>query len=274
MLMTEAGGNATGSVDYSYFDMTDAGTPSEVIPPKDIERKPYKGSAAAIPGTVEAENFDEGNEGVTYNGAQGASGDDGDHNYRGEDYSSVDIVNAGDGKAIGYTAADEWLEYTVDVAKDGEYEIEANVANGSGSGTVELSLDGKALVSLPFEGNTTEDWNSYELAKGKATLTAGKHTLRITIATANTNVDYVKFTLPGGGDITPPGNDSTIALVSTLRLNDLGGTYQVFDMQGKFLGKVKVAAGASLKAAVKARFQGAGVYLVKRGSFMQRIAVK
>ena len=45
-------------------------------------------------------------------------------------------------------------------------------------------------------------------------------------------------------------------------------------MQGKFLGKVDVAAGASLKAAIKAHFQGAGVYLVKRGNFMQRVAVK
>ena len=183
-------------------------------------------------------------------------------------------MNAGDGKAIGYTAADEWLEYTVNVAKDGEYDVEAYVSNGSGSGTVELSLDGKALVSLPYEGNTNEKWDIYELAKGKATLTAGEHKLRITIATANTNIDYVKFSLPGGEVVTPPSGDSTLALVSTLRLNELGGTYQVFDMQGKFLGKVDVAAGASLKAAIKAHFQGAGVYLVKRGNFMQRVAVK
>ncbi len=272
MLMTEAGGNATGSVDYSYFDMTDAGSPSEIIPPKDITRGPYKGKAAAIPGTIEAENFDEGNEGVAYNGAQGASGDDGDHEYRGEDYSSVDIVNAGDGKAIGYTAADEWLEYTVEVAKDGEYEIEANVSNGSGSGTVELSLDGKDLVSLPFTG-TTDDWNAYELAKGKATLTAGKHTLRVTIATANTNVDYVKFTLPGV-DITPGGEGDESAINTVVRLNNVNKTYQVFDMQGRFLGNVNVAAGATVKAALKANFKTAGVYMVKQGSFMQRIAVK
>ncbi len=275
MLMTEAGGNATGSVDYSYFDMTDSGTPSEVIPPKDIERKPYKGNAAKIPGTIESENFDEGNEGVTYNGAQGASGDDGDHEYRGEDYASVDIVNGGTGKAIGYSVADEWLEYTVEVAKDGEYEIEANVSNGSGSGTVELSLDGKALVSLPYEGNTAEDWNTYELAKGKATLSAGKHTLRVTIATANTNVDYVKFTLPGGvGEDSTGVGDSTNVLKNVLRLNNIDRTCQVFDMQGKFLGKVDISAGKSVRDAVKARFQGAGVYLVKQGNFMQRIAVK
>ena len=77
MLMTEAGGGATGSVEYTYFDMSENGQPS--APPKEIERKPFGGKAATIPGTVEAENFDEGNYGVTYSGVQGASGDDGGH---------------------------------------------------------------------------------------------------------------------------------------------------------------------------------------------------
>lgn len=266
MLMTEAGGGATGSVDYSYFDMSENGQPSE--PPKEIERKPFGGTAASIPGTVEAENFDEGNYGVTYSGVQGASGDDGDHDYRGEDYASVDIVGGGTGKAIGYTAKDEWLEYTINVTKDGEYDIAANVSNGTSAGKLELSLDGKALASLSFTG-VEGDWDTYELATGKATLTAGEHVLRITIANDNTNVDYVKFSLEGAGEDDPP-----LAINADLRLGNTAKTLQVFDMQGKFVGLVHVAAGTSVNDAVKARFQSAGVYMVKQGSKMHRIAVK
>ena len=73
MLMAEAGGGASGSIDYTYFDMTDNGTPTP--PPTPIERKPFGGTAVTLPGTVEAENFDEGDYGVSYSGTKGASGE-------------------------------------------------------------------------------------------------------------------------------------------------------------------------------------------------------
>jgi len=53
-----------------------------------------------------------------------------------------------------------------------------------------------------------------------------------------------------------------------------GGTFHVFDMQGKFLGLVKVEAGSSVTSALKARFQNPGVYLVKGNGRLHRIAVK
>jgi len=284
MLMTEAGGGATGSVEYTYFDMSENGEPAP--PPKEIDRKPYGGTAAAVPGTIEAENFDEGNYGVSYSGTQGASGDDGDHDYRGEDYASVDIVGGGSGKAIGYTAADEWLEYTINVAQDGEYDIEANVSNGSGSGTLELSLDGKSLASLAFNGGA--DWDTYELATGKASLTAGEHTLRITIATANTNVDYVKFSLPGATNpvatdpvtTDPVTTDPVINVnpddpltLANVRLNHSVRTLKVFSTQGRYLGEVEFAKGAQLKDALLAKFGKTGVYMVKDGSKVKAVSV-
>ena len=53
-----------------------------------------------------------------------------------------------------------------------------------------------------------------------------------------------------------------------------GGTYQVFDMQGKLLGKVEVAPGATITSSLKARFQNSGIYLVRQGNKMFRVAVK
>ena len=270
MLMTEAGGGATGSVDYTYFDMSENGQPSE--PPTPIDRKPFGGKAATIPGTVEAENFDEGNYGDSYSGTQGASGDDGDHDYRGDDYASVDIVSGGTGKAIGYTAADEWLEYTVNVTEDGEYDIVANVSNGSGAGKLELSLDGKALASLPFTGKDN-DWDTYEEATGTATLTKGEHVLRITIANANTNVDYVKFSKVGGSSNPGPGDTGTTAIAQLVRMNNIAASVQVFDMQGKFMGDVELSAGTSLNDAIAAKFQKSGIYMVKTAKGIKKVRV-
>lgn len=256
MLMNEAGGNASGNVDYTYFYMSDDG--GDPVPPKDIERSPFK--AMTIPGTIEAEDFDNGNYGVTYSGVQGASGDDGDHDYRGEDYSSVDIVKNGTGRAIGYTAADEWLEYTVNVKEAGEYDVTAAVANGSGKGTVTVS-SGTAKANLSFSGKT-DDWDTYEEVTGKITLAAGEQVIRLTINNANTNVDYIKFAKEG-----------TAAIKADFQLI-AGKSYKVFDLHGNILGTVKAEAGESMSKALKNKFQNSGVYLVKNGAKTQRISVK
>jgi len=124
-------------------------------------------------------------------------------------------------------------------------------------------LDGKSLASLSFTG-TENDWDTYEKATGKASLTKGEHVLRITIASANTNVDYVKFSKDGG---------EPLAIAADLRLNAAGKTYQVFDMQGRNLGKVDVANGASIADALFAKFQQTGIYMVKQGSKLNLVRV-
>ena len=258
-------GNTSQSVSGSHMDFPHArvyvGEYVPPEPPKKIDRKPFGGTAAAIPGTVEAENFDEGNYGDSYSGTQGASGEDGDHEYRGKDYASVDIVGGGTGKAIGYTAKDLWLEYTVNVTEDGEYDIEANVSNGSGSGKLELSLDGKSLASLSFTG-VEGDWDTYEKSTGKASLTKGEHVLRITVANDNTNIDYVKFSKEG-----------TTAIAQQVRMNGVAGTVQVFDISGKLLGKVEMVPGVSLSEAIATKFQKSGVYMVKTAAGIQKVRV-
>ena len=258
-------GNTSQSVSGSHMDFPHArvyvGEYVPPEPPKQIDRKPFGGTAASIPGTVEAENFDEGNYGDSYSGTQGASGEDGDHDYRGEDYPTVDIVNGGTGKAIGYTAKDLWLEYTVNVTEDGEYDIEANVSNGSGSGKLELSLDGKSLASLSFTG-VEGDWDTYEKSTGKASLTKGEHVLRITVANDNTNIDYVKFSKEG-----------TTAIAQQVRMNGVAGTVQVFDISGKLLGKVEMVPGVSLSEAIATKFQKSGVYMVKSANGIKKVRV-
>lgn len=65
----------------------------------------------------------------------------------------------------------------------------------------------------------------------------------------------------------------TQAIASTLRLNATGKTFQVFDMQGRLLGHVDVVNGSSLNDALKAKFNKAGVYMVKQGNMITQVRV-
>ena len=69
-------------------------------------------------------------------------------------------------------------------------------------------------------------------------------------------------------------SSATNALPEEAKLFGLAGTYQVFDMQGKFLGKVELKDGSSLKEAVGAKFSRASMYMVKRGGYAKMIAVE
>ena len=64
------------------------------------------------------------------------------------------------------------------------------------------------------------------------------------------------------------------ALPADVKTFGMAGTYQVFDMQGRFLGKVELVSGSSLKEVVGSKFTRSSVYMVKRGSYAKTIAVE
>src|SRR5262249_35018362 len=92
---------------------------------------PYFGSAVAIPGVVEVENFDAGGEGVAYH-------DDGPGNAGGQ-YRQTDVDIAADanntGYVVGWVSAGEWLNYSVNVTTAGSYTIGVRVACYGQGGT-------------------------------------------------------------------------------------------------------------------------------------------
>src|SRR5262249_39041069 len=71
---------------------------------------PFTGLPQAVPGTIQAEDFDGGGEGTAYH--------DSDTSNNGNQYraTAVDIENcadAGGGYNVGWTAGGEWLNYTL-----------------------------------------------------------------------------------------------------------------------------------------------------------------
>ena len=169
------------------------------------QRTPYSGVAIALPGTIQAENFDRGGEGMTFH--------DTDDNREGDAASyrtdgGIDIVKGNNGYAIGYTAANEWMEYTVDVKEPGEYSYDAYASSGTtGSGFTIGLVSGSSVISLAkvnVAQTGNNDWGTYKAFSGKLSrhLNAGKQILRITITGANCNIDKIVFkcTLSDGID--------------------------------------------------------------------------
>ncbi len=158
-------------------------------------RTPY-GQPVSLPGTLQAENYDNGGDGVTYHDNE--STNQGDASFRtGE---GVDVVKGNGGKAIGYTNTDEWLEYTVDITKTGYYYYNATVSSGTTGSGFKLSLntdqglvDITSNISVPQTASS--DWGTYKTITGKTIipLQEGRHIIRLTITGSSCNIDKVSF---------------------------------------------------------------------------------
>lgn len=77
----------------------------------------------------------------------------------------------------------------------------------------------------------------------------------------------------GPSDSGEPGDETAIRPLAPMNLA-ANAELQVFDMQGRFLGRVSAKAGSSLNAVLREKFRDAGVYLVRQGSLMQKVLVK
>lgn len=166
--------DGTYTIEFMALELEVSGEPIEV--------KPFKGEIE-IPGTVEAENYDT----YAYSDADGKNDTTG---YRSDD---AGIVKAGNGYALGYTNADDYFEYTLNVKAACKYKVIINGATGnSTASSVTVSVgDKKVQAEIP---STENNWNTYsEVEAGELELAAGKQTLRLTINTNYVNVDWIKF---------------------------------------------------------------------------------
>jgi len=158
-------------------------------------QQPFSGTPAALPGKIEAEDFDTGGEGIAYHDASmGNAG----NQYRAT--ADVDIEGCSEGGFnIGYVAAGEWLEYTVNVTAPGVYTLAARVATPYDGKSFHLELDGQDItgpVTVPVTGGF-QAWQTVYVTT--PALTAGVKVLRLVMEAADFNVNYLSFTTGTGG---------------------------------------------------------------------------
>ncbi len=165
-----------------------------------VAQGPFGGSARPIPGTIEAEDYDVGGQGVAYNDADAVNNGP---NVARED-EGVDIEARDGGQSVGWTADGEWLEYTVN-ATGGTYDLEARIATITTGKSIIAKLDGITLGT--FNLPNTGDWGTFETVKiENVNVTGGNDKiLRLEFVGGGTNLNWVKFSA-----VSPPGNTITI----------------------------------------------------------------
>ena len=160
--------------------------------------RPYLGKVHVIPGTIELEDFDEGDEGVSYHDLDPENQEKKEPPYR---KTGVDLEwrEAASGKFnLGWTSPGEWLLYTVDVKEAGTYRIDMHVACKDAGGTFHLEFDGVDRTG-PITVPDTGGWEhlkpfSHEGVK----LVAGRQVMKVVMATGGKSgsigdIDYLKF---------------------------------------------------------------------------------
>ena len=159
-------------------------------------RAPFTGVPTPIPGKVEAENYDIGGEGLTSHDIDGVN--QGGANYRPND--GVDIGEHATGQYhVGYIAAGEWLEYTIDVQQSATYTMTASVASG-GSGGGQFNIKFKNGTTRTFTTVSTGSWTSYADVSNTFKFDTGVQVMRVNMVTAGFDLDYINFSNPTSVD--------------------------------------------------------------------------
>jgi hypothetical protein len=175
------------------------------------------GTPWAVPGTIEAENFDHGGTGRAYS--------DTTNNWTTEAWFNpirflehVDIrasSTATGGHKIGMTAAGEWIEYTVNVASAGTYTLEARVASAGAGGSFRVEAKGVNVTGTLWVPNTG-GWDAWQnVTKTGVLLSAGVQVLRLYMesngATGGVaDFDHLRLTLSGSTPPPPSGFPMTL----------------------------------------------------------------
>jgi glucosylceramidase len=162
--------------------------------PASAPTTPYTGSAVSLPGRIEAEAFDNGDEGVAYHDKD-ATNFGGHLRAAGVDLEPTS--DAGGGYNVGWMAPGEWLTYATDVPSPGRYRVAVRVAGVRVGGVVHVEADGQNVTG-PVAIPNTGSWQTWTTVGSSAiALTAGPHALRLVVDRASTdglvgNVNWIE----------------------------------------------------------------------------------
>ncbi|ETX29840.1 carbohydrate-binding protein [Roseivivax isoporae] len=155
----------------------------EDVPVVTPVQNPFPGpDAPVLDGTltVDATNFDTGGQGVSWNDNPGKDGGSAAR-------PGTDVETVGAEGDIGHVLPGEWVEYTIDVAEAGTYDLSLVAKAPTPGATITVSLeDGTPLTQFTLEDANTAVNNSFGGTAFSSTgtqqiaLAAGEQTLRFT----------------------------------------------------------------------------------------------
>ncbi len=157
-----------------------------VSPVNSYAGTPFPGpSAAAVPGTINADNFDNGGQGVAYNWQ--TTTNLGNGNYRpGKGVgiqANTDTGSTGNGFNVAYAVTGDWLKYTANVANTATYSLDLRIAQKAAGGQMHVEVDGvnvTGTINIPNTGSWTT-WQTITVTG--INLTAGSHVVKVSFDT-------------------------------------------------------------------------------------------
>ena len=144
-------------------------------------QSPFGGTAPTIGADavfVDAGTFDEGGQGVSWNDDPGLNGTQ-------TARTDTDVELVGPAQDIGYVEAGEWVEYTVNVAEAGTYDLSVIAKTPIGGNSVTVSIEGGAPLAtfaLPDSNGAATSFTGTTFAETPAqqvSLAAGEQTIRV-----------------------------------------------------------------------------------------------
>jgi len=202
------------------------------LPSSSGDGTPFGGTAAAVPGTIEAERFNDGGAEVAYHDL--TTGNSGTV-FRATDVDLETSSDTGGGYDVGWVDAGEWLNYTVNVTTSATYTLGVRVASIGAGGTFHVEVDHVDRTGAMAVPNTGGWQNWTTLTVNGISLTAGNHVVRLSIdsrgpANVVANFNWLRFTTAAGDGTafggTPPNVPGTI---EAERFNDGGAEVAYHD---------------------------------------------
>lgn len=206
----------TGGMNFHDAKVTSGGS-TTITPPSGPS--PYSGSPVVLPGTIEAEKFDNGGEGVAYHDTTAGN--------NGGAYRTTDVdleASAEGGYDVGWTAAGEWLNYTVNVSNAGSYTVGLRVASPNG-GTLHVGFNGASSAWIGVPIPSTGGWQNWTTVSVPVTLGAGVQQMTLQFDTAGVNLNYVNVVavstiIPPPPPPPPPSGTELIVAEWNVEVND------------------------------------------------------
>jgi hypothetical protein len=158
---------------------------------------PFGGSPLALPGTLQAENFDNGGANVAYVDSSGGN--------TGGAYRNTDVdleASSGGGFNVGWIMPGEWVKYTVNVSTAGAYTLNFRVASSGTGGTFHLEANNQTLTSVSIPNSN--GWQSWTTVTRSVNLNAGQQVWTVVFDTGGAsgfvgNLDSISVVSGGGG---------------------------------------------------------------------------